>query len=71
MKDIVMPPKCCDQRSQGYQITYGHQGTEQGFRCLKCKRIRLPFKSSWNTAYMDSLEILRLAGIAFDESLAN
>lgn len=68
-----MRPVCCGKNATPYVIVYKSNwwpSFEQGFRCKKCGRNRIPFMDSFDMTYMNSLEAVRLAGIAFDESLS-
>ncbi len=52
-----------------YCKEYGERGCENGFRCKRCKRIRIPYETSGKFLDEEYYEKIRLEGIKFDESL--
>ena len=65
-----MHPKCCNKRATPYRRTYRGDSTEDGFRCKRCGRIRLPFLGlDVRFVSAEEYEAVRMEGIKFDESL--
>jgi hypothetical protein len=62
-------PICCGKKANDYRVSYGRGGTETGFHCRICKRIRIPSGQPLDRSYMESLDTVRLSGIAFDATL--
>lgn len=65
-----MKPKCCNKPATPYTKNYRADAWETGYRCKKCGRIRIPFIDQFDMTHMNAMEAVRLAGIAFDESLS-
>lgn len=68
-------PECCGAVCLPYQRFYPNSlephSVEQGFRCAKCGRIRVPYILSFDLKYMESLAALREQGVAYDQTLIN
>jgi transposase-like protein len=68
-----MRPTCCNRNATPYLREWNvgsrfSYSWEQGYRCKKCGRDRLPFMPQ-DTSYMDAMEAVRLQGVAFDAEL--
>lgn len=63
-------PICCGKRATQY-LKRWRASWESGFRCKKCNRIRIPFIDALDQTYMNSLDAIREAGIAFDATLTH
>lgn len=70
----MRPVTCCGQLAKDYRKMYFWpnkvpHSVEFGLCCKKCKRKRIPFGIFDRSEHMEQMEAVRLAGIAFDESL--
>lgn len=61
-----MRPTCCGKVCTPYRKEYGRDSWEEGFRCKRCDRIRVPHITELDPSYENSREAIRLAGIEFD-----
>jgi hypothetical protein len=60
--------KCCNKRLTPYRKDYGPGGFEEGFRCRKCGRIRVPVKDSIE-GFSSFIPLTKEQEIVFSENL--
>lgn len=71
-----MKPICCNQAAKEYRkLYYWPNGVphsvEAGFKCRVCGNVRIPYSTQPYPDRTEEYEVIRLDGIAFDNSLPN